>query len=107
ARRRVTEDQRSPGTEEIEVRPAVDVPDAGALTARDEERLTADAAKRPDRAVDAAGNQTGGGFEEALRVAHQKLRPSSAPIPNRSQSRPDGNDRRSGQCQRAGSTPVS
>src|SRR5437867_1391644 len=104
ARRRVTEDQRPPGTEEVEIRPAVDVPDAGALTARDEERLTADAAKRPDRAVDAAGNQTGGGFEEALRVAHQKLRPSSAPMPNRSQSRPAVNESRSCQRQRAGSS---
>src|SRR5437667_343722 len=50
------EGQRPPRADEIEIAPAVDVPESGAFTTGDEERLAADPAKRAHRTVHAPGN---------------------------------------------------
>ena len=51
----VTEDQRSPGPDPVEVAVAVDVDQLAALAALDEDRLAADLPHRPHRRVDATG----------------------------------------------------
>jgi hypothetical protein len=55
--RTMAQDERAPGTDEVEVTVAVDVPDPRALTAGNERRASAHRAIGTDRAVDAAWNQ--------------------------------------------------
>ena len=56
-RMRVAEDQRPPGADVVDVAVAVDVPQIRALAALDDDRLAADAAERPRRAVHAARHE--------------------------------------------------
>jgi len=64
-RRAMTEDQRSPGTNEIEVPVSVDVPEPWTLRPCDEGRRSPDRAIRSNRAVDAA-------WDQALRLLEQR-----------------------------------
>src|SRR6266542_290550 len=63
-RRGVTEDERTPRAQEVEVAASVHVGDAAALPARDEEGRAADAAEGADGAVDAA-------WDHALRLLEE------------------------------------
>jgi hypothetical protein len=60
----VSEDERAPGADEVQVAVAVDIPDPGSLTAGDEGRRAADGAMRTYRAIDAARDQALGRLEE-------------------------------------------
>jgi hypothetical protein len=53
----VSEDERAPGGDEVQVAVAVDIPDPRSVTAGDEGRRAADRAMRTNRAVDAARDQ--------------------------------------------------
>ena len=64
--RGVAEDVRAPGADVVDVGLAIDVLDAAALGAADEERLAADVAEGADRGVDAAGDQGLGLGKELL-----------------------------------------
>ena len=64
----VAQDERAPRAEEIDVGAAVDIRDAAALGAPDEEGSAAHAAKGPDGTVDAAGKHTLGPAEERFRA---------------------------------------
>src|SRR2546428_4958798 len=66
-RRAVTQDQRSPGTDEIEVPVPVDIPDPGAVPPDHEPGRSADRTIGPHRTVDAARDQ-------ALRLLEQRRR---------------------------------
>ena len=68
--RGVTEDQRPPRADEVEIAPAVDVGEARALRAGHEERLAPDPAECADGTVDAAGDHTARGLEQVRRI-HQ------------------------------------
>ena len=57
ARMAVAQDHRPPGADVVDVAVAVDVEQIGALAALEEDRLAADAAEGPGRAVHAAGHQ--------------------------------------------------
>src|SRR5438045_7491755 len=70
----MAQNERPPRTEEVDVLAAVHVPEAGARTTRDEERLTADAAEGAHRAVDTARHHGGRAIPEPLRVALWCLR---------------------------------
>src|SRR5207248_740504 len=48
-RRRVAEDERTPGEDVVDVFVVIDVPDARAGSLRDNERLSANSTERPDR----------------------------------------------------------
>ena len=52
----VAEDERAPREDEVEIFVVIDVPDAGALTACDDERIATDTAERAHRRADAAGH---------------------------------------------------
>src|SRR5262249_3582063 len=60
ARVTVTEDQRAPRTDIIEVGVPVDVVEISSLSTGDEDRLAADSAEGPCRAVHPAGNDAAG-----------------------------------------------
>src|SRR5436305_10230573 len=62
------EDQWSPGADEVEIPVLIDVPDPGALAARDEGRRAPDRTVGPNGTVDPAGDQSPGGVEEGLRT---------------------------------------
>ena len=62
----MAQNHRPPGTDVIDVAIAIDVEQIGALAALEKDRLAADAAKSPGRAVDAAGNQSLGIGERGL-----------------------------------------
>src|SRR5205814_1462680 len=79
-RRAMTQDQRSPGTDEIEVSVPVDVPDPGTLAPDDKGRDPPDRAMGSNRAVDAAGDQ-------AFRLLEQRRRSIDAYDSSRSRSK--------------------
>jgi hypothetical protein len=63
----VAKDQRAPGADPVEVALAINIDYFAAFAARDEDRLAADLAQRPDRRVDAAGQDLLGARKEARR----------------------------------------
>src|SRR5579863_7601811 len=56
SRRRVTEDQRSPGLDVVDVAIPVDVPDPRSVAAIDKNRVLPNRPKGSDRAINSAGN---------------------------------------------------
>ena len=60
------QDQRSPRADVVDVAVAVEVVEIGALAALEKNRLAADAAKRPGRAIHAAGHQLLGAGERGV-----------------------------------------
>src|SRR5438093_3501692 len=79
-RRAVTQDQGTPGADQIEVPVVVDIPDPGTFGSGDEGRRPPDRAIGSDRAVDAARDQ-------ALCLLEQRGRPLDAYDVSRSMSR--------------------
>jgi hypothetical protein len=53
----MTEDERAPRTDKVQVAVAIDVPDPGTITTRDERWPSTDRAMGTNRAVDAARNE--------------------------------------------------
>ena len=78
----VAEDVRAPGADVVDVGLAIDVLDAAALGAADEERFAADVAEGADGRVDAAGDEGLGSGEElagkAGRCAWREFEPTGA-----------------------------
>lgn len=60
----MTEDQRSPGANEVEIAIAIDVPDPRTIAARDEGWSSPDGTVGANGTVDAARDQLLRGFEE-------------------------------------------
>ena len=86
----VPQDHRPPGADVIDVAIAVDVEQIGPFAAREENRLAADAAKRPRRAVHAAGHQLSWHGERgvafgrvACRKGHECIRQTGMNLINR------------------------
>ena len=79
-RRAVTQDQGTPGADEIEVAVPIHIPQPGTYCPGNEGRRSPDRAIRADRAVDAAGDQ-------ALRLLEQRRRSIDAYDSSRSRSR--------------------
>ena len=69
-RRRVSQDERSPRAEEVQVRAPVHVPDPRPLAPRDEERFATDAPEGAHRAIHTPGDEPGRRLEQPLRIAH-------------------------------------
>src|SRR5436190_17760365 len=80
SRRALTQDQRSPGADEIQVSTPIDIKNPRAVTPGDEGRVSPDRAIGSDRAVDAARDQ-------ALCLLEQRGRPLDAYDGSRSMSR--------------------
>ncbi len=72
----VAEQQRSPGSHVVEERVAIDVIKAGALAARDEERIAADRAEGAHRRVDPAGHELLGALKERSGLGAEHSNPS-------------------------------
>ena len=72
----MAENHRSPGKDVIEVAVAVEIEEIGPFGPIDENRLAADAAKRPGGTVDAAGHEffRSGEGKTAFFAGHRKLR---------------------------------
>ena len=67
-RMRMTEDQRPPRADVIEVAVAVDIDEESALAASDEGRLSANGAEGPRGTVDAAGDDLRGSLVQLARA---------------------------------------
>ena len=78
---RVALQHRPPGTHVVQVAVAIHIREPGTLRGREEHRRAADAAKRPHRRVDAAGNAVRGPFDQLLGGV------SIHSVPQQSQSR--------------------
>jgi hypothetical protein len=63
----LTEDERAPGADEIQVTIPVDIPNPRAVTTRDKGRRPTDRAVGTNRAVDATRNQALRGLEKFRR----------------------------------------
>ena len=71
----VTQDQRSPGADEVNILVAVHVDDAASLALRKKPGIRSHGAAGADGTVDAAGHHQLGGLEEGFRTRHQPMSP--------------------------------
>ena len=76
----MTEDHGSPGADVVDVSFAVGVGHMGTVSAGDEERITADSLESAHGAVDAAGDDPAGTFEEGSGNGEVRLMSGRTPV---------------------------
>src|SRR6185437_3082428 len=110
-RRRVSEHERPPREDVVDVLMAVHVPDARAGAAVDHERLAADAAKRAHRRAHAAGKQRAGALHHLVRAAGHRPKlptdPSTVSTRARRGAAPDAETTRTSEAPKSTSSITS